>query len=422
MVLHDFGFRPDLTRRSEDARIADRNRRRPTAESVSFDVLETMCERKEELPSLGEVADLALQTFYIHNTAHHIHEPTFQYMLAAVAVGRTSESLILDTLRTLAQSTLFTNQDPALAFIDTMKLLASIPDSYQQHRIDYMMLCDKRVRDNEPPYGLCLAAKNIFNTARRQMYSHQQNDMQPYYDRYVYAVKELLPIDGVVRWLQDNRPHWSFMEREITAASREQQHRYQYQGVVQSRGDYSGRRDADLHNVDVPDHIQHSDSDNAGILESEDDDDSALHDTRYDEEDSDMMNYQNDLPQFCIVQGAGHEAVNGEYHRVDNFEGACRFSRKGRHNGNIALFSIFMCNVSDSTQHWYISVVPNGSNPGTCNDIDFYSAPVGNGQCDVPPAHGWLKAGEGIDPSPTIEFLYNNNDSNDQTFEEINLI
>jgi hypothetical protein len=194
------------------------------------------------------------------------------------------------------------------------------------------------------------------------------------------------------------------MEREISS-NRNQRYQHPQHGAVQSRGDYSVQRGADPNSIDIPDHNQHSDSDNLGIGESEDDDDSALHNPRYDEDDEDMMKFNT--PSHCVVNGAGSPDVDGEYKRDNDFEGAFRFSKEGQHNGRDAVYSIFRCNVSNNTQHWYISVVPIPGRPGTSNDIDFYSAPAidqDSTQFACPPERGWVKAGVGMDPPPTIEF------------------
>jgi hypothetical protein len=147
---------------------------------------------------------------------------------------------------------------------------------------------------------------------------------------------------------------------------------------------------------------QQSDSDGIpGINESEDEDDD---DSRFD----DNVNDSNVVDQFCdiskvIVSNAGNEEVNGNYMRDGICEGAHKFSKNGVFNGSDCTYSLFKCNVSNNTQHWYISVVPHGTLPGTSNDIDFYSASV-TPECHiVPPSNGWNKAAEGTHPPPSIQ-------------------
>ena len=160
------------------------------------------------------------------------------------------------------------------------------------------------------------------------------------------------------------------------------------------------------------DHHQHSDSDNVGIGESEDDDDSAVNDVRYDEDE--MMFHPEDGPNYCIVSKAGNTAVNGQYYRDGEHEGSIRYSKSGHHDGRDALYSIFKCNVSNYTKHWYISVVPTQGEPGTSADIDFYSAPTGVDDSDgLPPKLGWVKCNAlGMDPPPVIDFRDSGTDQN----------
>ena len=90
------------------------------------------------------------------------------------------------------------------------------------------------------------------------------------------------------------------------------------------------------------------------------------------------------------------------------FESALRYSREGIWNNSQYKFYIFLCNVSNSSKHWYISIVPKGSNPGTNSDIDFYTAKITESSIKVPPQRGWTKAVEGKDPPPEITYIRDN--------------
>jgi hypothetical protein len=127
-----------------------------------------------------------------------------------------------------------------------------------------------------------------------------------------------------------------------------------------------------------------------GVNDSEDEEDESVYDeTKY-------------RPELVIVQGAGLEVINGMYHRDGMFENAGKYTKEGHWKGVDEIFSLFRCNVSNNTQHWYISIVPPGVQPGTNTDIDFYSAPVNEQNPDVPPARGWTKANEGQGQPPTV--------------------
>jgi hypothetical protein len=73
---------------------------------------------------------------------------------------------------------------------------------------------------------------------------------------------------------------------------------------------------------------------------------------------------------------------------------------------------IHPCHVSNNTRHWYIAIVPYGSNPGRSSDIDFYTAPV-TPECQrIPPAIGWVNAPHGQEPSPMLSFRRTKDDVN----------
>merc|ERR1719487_1124304 len=109
-----------------------------------------------------------------------------------------------------------------------------------------------------------------------------------------------------------------------------------------------------------------------------------------------------------VVEGAGNPAVNGVYARDGEFERGSIFSRIGIHEGKQVRFSLFQCNVSNNTKHWYISIVPANNNPGTSADTDFYSAPVTETCVELPPLSGWTKSTEGRDPPPILVFKESN--------------
>jgi len=158
------------------------------------------------------------------------------------------------------------------------------------------------------------------------------------------------------------------------------------------RGGYSSGRELETpsFNSSMP---HHSDSDMPPINESEDEDDESEMDTPY-----------SHSPGAILVEGAGHPAVNGLYTRDGSFERVCKYSMQGKHNNKNCTFSLFQCHVSNNTKHWYISIVPRNSQPGTSTDIDFYSAPVNESCKKVPPENTWTKSNEGSDPPPTLVY------------------
>jgi hypothetical protein len=127
--LHTFGFRPDLSRRSREARFScddDKERLRPAAESVAIDVAETF---KEKTLDLGDFASVALASIvYLHSTAHGINPPLMQYLLAGAAYKRDTEPLINRTLQAIYQTpTDWGGNDIVSAYTMILHVLASVP-------------------------------------------------------------------------------------------------------------------------------------------------------------------------------------------------------------------------------------------------------------------------------------------------------
>ena len=206
-------------------------------------------------------------------------------------------------------------------------------------------------------------------------------------------MKELLGLHSIFLWMSENRTHWTFMEQDLLDS-----HTNATQ-PTQMRSDYQGRREGE----GSLEHHAQSDSEGVQCInDSEDEDDE---DSRFEE-----METLSESPAQLVVEGAGHPDVNGVYARDGYFERACKYSKRGKYNGNESLFSLFQCNVSNNTKHWYISIVPPKGLPGTNADLDFYSAPVNENCTELPPRSGWTKANEGADPPPTITFSEGEND------------
>ena len=150
------------------------------------------------------------------------------------------------------------------------------------------------------------------------------------------------------------------------------------------------------------DHHSNTDSDIAGINDSDEEDETFHYDA------VNGYTLANEGPFQVVIEGCGTAAVKGTYHQDGYFESACKYGKEGPWNGNPnQKFNIFQCNVSNNTRHWYISIVPARGQPGTSADIDFYTAPVTQVCEKIPPTTGWTKAQEGADPPPTLSFRQN---------------
>lgn len=267
-----------------------------------------------------------------------------------------------------------------------LNALTSIPDNYQSERINMIMTLNHG--ENKLPLGLMIAVRHFYNVGPGSMssYSHEVD----YYERYIHILKEMIHAQPLLDWMEEHRNFWHHFERDLFEPLQN------HFGPSQSRGDYSVRRD----NGDIGMHLDHNQqSDSDGLPRIEDSDD----------EDDEESRFTDNPDQYCevskiILSNAGNVDVNGIYSRDGTNEGAHKFSRVGIYDGKRSVYSIFKCNVSNNTKHWYISVVPHGSHPGTSNDVDFYSASVSADCLDLPPANGWTKVQEGLNPPPTLSF------------------
>jgi ubiquitin carboxyl-terminal hydrolase 9/24 len=353
-------------------------------ESVAIDVASHL---NNQTPNVGQLADLGLSSFDLYGAAYNASESLGEYIVAGTACGKECDTLIMSTLKAIYTAPAgWTGNEILSAALMVLRIVASIPDDRQRDRISFMMQTNERPAAHiENGVGLLVAARSFYGTRPTQ---HYPNEIHYAFDRYVGILKELLGLHGIYSWMTENRAQWAWMERDLL----ENHHQVAPQPV---QGDYSARRENDGSGIPL-DHHNHSDSDMPGINDSEEEDDD---DSRFEE----METYQEG-PARILVEGAGHPAVNGMYARDGYFERACKYSRQGEYNGEACLFSLFQCNVSNNTKHWYISIVPGNGQPGTSADVDFYSAPVTDTCSELPPMGGWTKSNEGRDPSPALSF------------------
>jgi len=268
------------------------------------------------------------------------------------------------------------------------RTLAAIPDKFQVQRIAVMMECDAKVHPNtEYGVGLLVAPQEVQSASR-----HYNQDTRYAYESYIKAVKKLAHMSPPVhRWLEENRSTWAWMDRDMS--------REDVSSRQPARAEYSRRDDA--HGATpIMDSYTHSDSDMLN------------HDSDDDEDD-----YYDERREQVLVQGAGLEIVNGEYSRTTMFDGVGKYAKLGIWQDQSHEFSLFRCNTSNNTKHWYISIVPHGVQPGTSTDIDFYSAPVSSEDPDFPPSHGWTTSSEGKASTPTLMVQFDDGPTPEQLRE-----
>ena len=240
-----------------------------------------------------------------------------------------------------------------------------------------IMECDAKIHaNNEYGIGLLIAPREVQSATR-----HYNQDARYAYECYIKAIRSLAhSSQPIQRWLGENRVVWAWMARDVS--------RDDYSSRQQARVEYSRREDAHGASA-IVDNYTHSDSD---MINNDSDDD---------EDD-----YYDDGREHVVVSGAGLDVVNGQYVRTTVFDGVGKYNKYGVWQGQRREFSLFRCNTSNNTKHWYISIVPHGVQPGTSTDIDFYSAPLSTGTPNFPPTDSWNTSSEGKVPAPTVAIMF----------------
>jgi ubiquitin carboxyl-terminal hydrolase 9/24 len=411
--LHYAGFRPDLSRRSWQARY-DNNRERRPSESVAYDVAESL----KAAVDIGKLAtDALIQTPFLFSLAFEVSEALGEYLVAATVHMRDPESLINETLMTIHRTPNDWNGTALVtAASHALMVIASMPGDDQASRISLMMLSTKKSpRTNEYGVGLLMVLRYFHRSRQAQHYS---NEVHWGYERYLSILKDLENVHPIWVWLHENKDKWNFAERDMhsrvdpSSAQHPQPQPLHHPHYQHQRADI-GNRDVD--NSLQLDHHSNTDSDMGGMNDSEDEDEASHFETL------DPFVSSHGTPKEIIVEGCGTPGVNGVYTPDGVFENAGKYGKDGMWDNRKHRFSIFQCNVSNNTRHWYISIVPVGGNPGTSADVDFFTAPIGPNQSavneQVPPAGGWTKAQEGADPPPSLLLRYDEQPMRDQVDE-----
>lgn len=255
------------------------------------------------------------------------------------------------------------------------KVLASLPDDRQQERIETMMQSvDKSMSHAESRIGLLVAAKEL--SASKGMSTDFQQISAV--DRYIEVTKALYTLPKVAQWMQERRDFWIWMEQWGQARN-----------VISSRQDVA---------VQLPlSHMnQYSDIElNAGFGNDSDDDDE---DRRYE---------SCEFSRSVEVHAAGVRAVNGTYCITGAVDSVARYTKEGIWKSRREVFSLYRCQLNDQSRKWFISIVPQNSEPGTDKDVDFYWAAASEEKSklrsETPPKQGWSVAKHfGLLPVPVV--------------------
>jgi hypothetical protein len=99
--LHTFGFRPDLSRRSQNSRVSpEKNEPRTATESVAIDVVNCM----SGPANVGPLAEYAFETFHFFQVAYSASEPMAEHLVAGLLHSRESDKMIFGTLKAIYQA------------------------------------------------------------------------------------------------------------------------------------------------------------------------------------------------------------------------------------------------------------------------------------------------------------------------------
>jgi hypothetical protein len=125
---------------------------------------------------------------------------------------------------------------------------------------------------------------------------------------------------------------------------------------------------------------------------------------------------------MVVVENAGVPEVNGDYHFCDLKNNAGYYSRSGSYKEKESKFTLYKCSLRNGGFQWFISITPEGMEPGTTNDIDFYFAPA-KVQDYLPPTQ-WnrLSAQHTRDPAPRVRLVRVKNDEDEDGNDEDELL
>ena len=380
-----FGVRGDLTFRSRQARYSINEEGievpRTRVESVALDVAETLM---NEPVHVGRIASMAMYSMNLYGAAFNFCDMVAEYLVAACTYKKDATYLIDQALLTVFSAPHDWNGNENVAStVHLLSVVAATPGEEQASRISTIMQSKATLaREIGHGAGLLHVARALMNA--RTDFRGDDKLLQ----RYVDIVKHLRELSAVYEWMESHRDAWSFLDREMLES---------YQGPDADPASDFGFSDP----INPQDQQSQTDSDMAGINESDDD---SQFDHTTGGLDTSNLNKPNNGPHHLVVSGAGFADANGVYYQAGYFENACRYWKGDSHNGEPRTFFICKCNVSNNTMHWYLSITPQDCAPGTANDTDFYTAQVTTDSEFIPPRSGWSQTHEGVGPPPTIEY------------------
>eukprot|EP01034_Spumella_vulgaris_P035400 gene35400-43649_t len=108
---------------------------------------------------------------------------------------------------------------------------------------------------------------------------------------------------------------------------------------------------------------------------------------------------------MVVVEGAGKIEVNGDYSFVTLKNNAGSFERRVEIDGRPVRFTLYKCSLKNGGFQWFLSLTPDGVEPGTSQDVDYYYA-IAKNQDKLPGAlWSCLTASQSLDPPPRVECI-----------------
>lgn len=133
---------------------------------------------------------------------------------------------------------------------------------------------------------------------------------------------------------------------------------------------------------------------------------------------------ENDMPKVSVlVEGAGLGDINGTYSFRCFLQGhnSC-FIKQGTFNGQSTVYSLYRCKMQNNGLMWFISIAPRDKEPGSKDDIDFYShgdVSFSHSDPKLPPQGTWqsVRRDSNFDPAPCISVFI----GAEEALEDINM-
>ena len=86
------------------------------------------------------------------------------------------------------------------------------------------------------------------------------------------------------------------------------------------------------------------------------------------------------------------------------------YTKPGHYKGEEVSFTLYKCNVNNGSYHWFICITPEGCEPGSTKDTDFYYALAPDGINSVMPPETWYafpstQKPQSRAPAPTVRIF-----------------